>query len=93
MNNEQEEVKQIVAKVIAAHIARYGATANVLRLRTGAYIVSIIENNKSLIDDGFCLDGLPEDVWADYVHCRAHELAGRYIKQKWFLIPNPNHKT
>lgn len=87
MNNEYEKVKKVVGEVFSTYDSCRQVSASVLRLRAGAYIVSLQENNKILLDEGICFDNMPEDVWQDYVHCRAHEFVGRYLKQKWFLIP------
>jgi hypothetical protein len=80
---EHQEVEQIISRVGNAHLAQFGLTFNVLYLRASAYVVSLNEGNQTLLDEGLCFDGIPEEKWRDYVHCRAHELAARYMRRKW----------
>jgi hypothetical protein len=83
---EQEEVERIVSGVATAHLGPLGITFNVLCLRAGAYVLSLSKDNKTFLDEGLCFDGVPEESWQDYVHCRAHELVARYMRKIWPVL-------
>jgi len=76
------KLDKICTGIVNSHISKHQAAFNISEVSNNNYY-AVISHPKlsSNIEEHINLNGLPEDIAAEYLHCRLHGLAARLISK------------
>lgn len=75
-------ISNIAQNIVKAHIAKYQAKFELTEVSANNYF-AVVSHPKlsSNIEEHINLNGLPEDIAVEYMHCRVHGLAAKLISK------------